>query len=128
MDCLRKAQLLREAGVSGEALSPESCRDSQWIGLVLAYPDRSYADHRGLTFLHQLRQYLPNAEYHEALPARIMECCREVRNRVSAEHPTQLEMTGAFELGEQTIGFRVLALPSKRPSHRMPMLILLDVR
>jgi len=121
MNRVRKAQVARNLEASDHEPSAPSA------GLVVAYPDRSYADHKGLTCLNQLRQYLPNADYHEALPARIMDCCREVRNRVSGDHPTQLEMTGAFEAGEQTFRFRVLSLPWNRLSDRMPVLILLDV-
>jgi hypothetical protein len=128
MDGLRKAQLLKSAGVSDEAQSPESPGNCQGTGLVLAYPDRFYADHKGLTFLDKLRQHLPKAEYYEALPARVMECCREVRHRMSVEYLVQLELTGAFDLGEQALYFRVLSLPMKRPSHRRPVLILLDMR
>jgi hypothetical protein len=99
---------------------------SRETGLVVSYPDQSYADHKGLTLLSHLRQYLPNAEYHEALPARILDCCREVRSQVRVEHPVQREMTGAFEFGEQSFRFRVLSLLLNRRSDRVPVLILLD--
>ena len=105
-------------------LSRLACQDE--TGLVVVYPDRSYADQKGRTFLNQLHQYLPNAEYYEALPARIMECCRGMRNRVTLEYPAQLEMTGAFDLGEENIRFRVLSVPLKRQCDRTTVLILLD--
>jgi len=107
--------------------NPSSHFAKRETGLVVAYPDRSYADHKGLIFLSRLRRYLPNDEHHEALPARIMECCREMRNRGSLEDPARLEMTGAFDLGEESLRFRVLSFPLKRPSDRMPVVILLDV-
>jgi hypothetical protein len=123
MNMFQKAQQSLELA-DGERMSRSLSRET---GLVVSYPDRSYADPKGVTFLSHLRQYLPNAEYHEALPARILECCREVRSRVSLEHPVQLEMTGAFEFGEQSFRFRVLSLPLNRRSDRVPVLILLDV-
>src|SRR5678816_1919217 len=75
---------------------------SRESGLVVSYPGRSYADHKALTLLNQLRQHLPNADYRETLPAQIMKCCTEMR-RASFEQTGRLEMMGAFDLGEQSI-------------------------
>jgi hypothetical protein len=44
-------------------------RDS---GVVVAYPNRSYANQKALTLLNQLRQHLPNEDYREDLPTQIM--------------------------------------------------------
>jgi hypothetical protein len=96
-------------------------------GLVVVYPDRSYADHKGLTCLNQLRQHLPKAAYDEALPAQIRECCRKVSNRVSLRDPARLEMTGTFDLGKQSIRFRVVSLTSTRPNNGAPVLVLLNL-
>jgi hypothetical protein len=123
MNTFQNAQSSIEASDNEPMFGSPRSRES---GLVVSYPGRCYADHKGLRFLGYLRRNLPHAEYHEALPARIMECCREMRNRVSGEDPVQLEMTGAFELGEQTFRFRVLSLPLNRRSDRVPVLILLD--
>jgi len=126
LNTFKKAQWLRSLEVSDDEPLPRMPLARQ-TGLVVCYPDRAYADHKGLTFLGHLRRYLPNAEYHEALPARMMECCREMRNRVSVEHPAPLEITGSLELGEQTLRFRVVSLPWTRPRHDAPVLLLLNL-
>jgi hypothetical protein len=128
MNGLQRTRLSRNLDGSGD--EPQwagSGPASQETGLVLVYPDRCYADHKGRALLSRLRQHLPRDQYRGALPVRIMECCREVRNRVSVDRPVQLQMTGAFELGEQTLRVRVLSLPLQRPGDRAPILVLLDV-
>ena len=109
-------------GRSGNA--KDTRKDS---GVVVAYPNRSYADQKALTLLNQLRQHLPNADYRDALPAQIMNCCTEMRRRGSLEKTGRLEMTGTFDLDDQSIRFRVLSLSPKQPSDAAPVLVLLDL-
>jgi hypothetical protein len=95
-------------------------------GLVLAYPDGFYADAKGLILLAQVRKNLPVADYREGLPAEIMKCCTDVRNRDVLEGGTGLELTGTFDLGTHHVRFRVLSLPPKARTHRPRVLVLLD--
>ena len=119
-------QFSRSVGVSNDepdsAVLPSASRET---GLILAYPDRAYADHRGLTLLGQLRQHLSEADYCEALPAQIMDCCHEIRRRASSGDMARLEMTGSFDVGNLLMRFRAVSLPLKRPSAGMPVLVML---
>jgi hypothetical protein len=110
--------------VGRSATAKDTGKDS---GVVVAYPDRSYADQKALTLLNQLRQHLPNADYREALPAQIMNCCTELRRRGSFDQTRRLEMIGTFDLDDQSIRFRVLSLSPKQPSDAAPVLVLLDL-
>ena len=123
MNMFQKARL--SVAVSDNEPISRSPR-SRETGLVVSYPDRSYADHKALTLLNQLRQHLPNADYRETLLAQIMKCCSEMR-RASFEQTGRLEMMGAFDVGDQSIRFRVLSLSPKRPSESAPVLVLLDL-
>ena len=96
-------------------------------GVVVAYPDKAYADHEALTLLNQLRQHLPSSEYRDALPAQIVKCCTEIRNQTSSAEAARFEMLGTFDIGQQSIRFRAVSLPPKRPGDTMPILVLLDL-
>jgi len=109
-------------GRSGNA--KDTRKDS---GVVVVYPNRSYADQKALTLLNRLRQHLPNADYREALPAQIVNCCTEMRRRGRFEQTERLEMTGTFALDDQSVRFRVLSLSPKQPSDAAPVLVLLDL-
>ena len=103
--------------------SSRMMRDDR-TGVVVAYPERFYADHKGLELLKVLRRHLPDDEYREALPAQILKCCAEIRGVLSGL--SGLETIGTFDLGSQHIRFRAVAVPPKRPAQSLPILILLE--
>jgi hypothetical protein len=114
--------------IIGETNGPSPGLSRSETGVIVAYRDRSYADQTARAMLAQLRRHLPPTEYCEALPAQIMESCKEIRQRAAAFGlTTRLELSGSFDLGKQSIRFRVLSLMPNRPGDRAALLVLLNV-
>jgi hypothetical protein len=114
--------------IVGETNAPPVELSRSETGLIVAYPDRSYADHKARAMLAQLRQYLTPMEYSGPLPVHILESCQEMWQRAAAfGQTTRLELSGSFDLGKQSICFRVLPLMPKRPRDRAALLVLLNV-
>jgi len=126
----RRSKTPSETGIGTPSSNHPALGDAQSgcheKGVIISYPDRAYADQRALTLLSQLRRYLSSSEYSETLPVQIMECCNQIRRLAITEKTAALEMSGAFDVREHPIYFRVLLLPHKRSSDAAPVLILLS--